>query len=240
MSANGQRLAAYGCATRIFKPLLNVLLAAGLDASDANEICTRHAKAYARQRKRRKLRPLPFETSLEHVVSRWSTDPTFLDGNKPAALRYRGRTSFSSLVRLSSTRITAADALKELLRHKLVACGKDGRVRLICPFFPVRSSHAVDLELFTKMTVDFLRTHEFNFLRNPRRGEGLFQRIAHRATTKPGLAADFNRYARQQAQLLLETMDDWLARHDLPERKTGSGRRARLGLGVYVINELLR
>ena len=89
------------------------------------------------------------------------------------------------------------------------------------------------------MTIDFLRTHEFNFLRNPRRGHGLFQRIAHKRDSDARIAPQFNRYIRERGQQFLEAMDDWLYRHR-PKRAGRQRKKVRLGVGMYVINESLR
>jgi hypothetical protein len=49
----------------------------------------------------------------------------------------------------------------------------------------------------------------------------------------------FNRYIRERGQQFLEDVDDWLSRHR-PIRAERSGRKVRLGVGMYVINESLR
>jgi hypothetical protein len=90
------------------------------------------------------------------------------------------------------------------------------------------------------MTIDFLRALEFNLVKNPRLGEGLFQRRAAKINSDARLAPEFNEYAREQSQLFLESIDEWLIRHQ-PRPKRGERRRkVRLGVGVYVINEALR
>jgi hypothetical protein len=104
----------------------------------------------------------------------------------------------------------------------------------------MRSSGAIDIELFTTLTVDFLRTHEYNFLKNPTMGHGLFQRVAHKLDSSPRLAPLFNRYVREQGQLFLESVDEWLIRHQPATRRGQRRRKVRLGVGVYVINETLR
>lgn len=227
-------------AKRILKPLLRVLFAAGLRESDLFQLCERYARAYATGRRPLKLKALPYRSSLEHVISRWNTDPAFTRGGAPAALKYNGRDSFTSLVRLAAPSLRSNDALLELRRHKLVTGRRNGRLRLICSFFPVRGDSAIDLELFTKMTVDFLRTHEVNFLTNPPRGKGLFQRVAHRSISNSRIALEFNQYARAQGQQLLEAIDDWLARRQQKPPRTDSSGPRRIGMGIYVINETLR
>jgi hypothetical protein len=50
----------------------------------------------------------------------------------------------------------------------------------------------------------------------------------------------FNRYAREQGQLFLEAMDEWLIRHQPTNSRKRRKDRVRLGVGIYVINEALR
>ena len=54
----------------------------------------------------------------------------------------------------------------------------------------------------------------------------------------PRLARHFNSFAREQAALLLESIDDWLARHQM--RTRNAQRPIRLGMGIYVVNETVR
>jgi hypothetical protein len=90
------------------------------------------------------------------------------------------------------------------------------------------------------MAMDFLRTYELNLLKNPPMGHGLFQRYAQMLDSDARLAPTFNKYVRDQGQLFLETIDEWLVRHQ-PRKASGrQKKRVRLGVGIYVINEALR
>ena len=240
MPVGRNRSRPYDSASRVLKPLLRVLFAAGLSEAELAAICRIHAHKYARDGVHTSFSLWRYQPAIEDIIARWNTDPSFLEGSKPAPLAYTGRDSFTSLARLATPAIGVSRALSELRRHKLVTGRRNGRLRLISSFFPVRTTDAFDLEMFTKMTVDFLRTHEVNFLSKRPRGKGLFQRIAHRSTSNPKLAEEFNSYARTQGQLLLEAIDDWLARHDTDVRRPKIANRSRVGMGIYLINETLR
>lgn len=232
--------AAYTPASDVLLPLLRVLIAAGLTEQELLEICARHAQHIRKTLGRQRLRSLDNHgQKLERIISRWITDPAFLEEGAPAALDYSGRRGFKLLVGRASPGFSPSEALRNLLRHRVVSISGKKRVRLLSRFFPMRSVNAIDIDIYAQMTIDFLRTHEFNFLRNPKRGQGLFQRFAHSASIDPRLAPLFNRYARKQGEVLLEAVDDWLARRERPMRK-GAKKSVRLGLGVYVINESLR
>lgn len=228
------------CARRVLEPLLHVLMAAGLSENDLVAICQQIVRRSLTQRIGRPLASLTAQTHLEHVIARWNNDPKYIDGGEPSPLRLRGKPpSFSSLVRAVSAKASAVATLKLLHRRGLARLDRAGRVRLLARFYPVRARDAIDLELFTTMTIDFLRTHEFNFLKNPPHGYGLFQRVAHKRNSDARVAPEFNRYVRDQGQMFLERIDEWLSRHQ-PSPLRRSRTRVRLGVGMYVINESLR
>jgi hypothetical protein len=111
---------------------------------------------------------------------------------------------------------------------------------LLSRFQPARLNGAVDIETITRMAIDFLRTYELNLLKSPPMGQGLFQRYAQMPNSDARLAPTFNKYAREQGQIFLEAIDEWLVRHQPRKRSTRPRKRVRLGVGIYVINEALR
>jgi len=237
------RLASRGarrCARKILEPLLHVLTAAGLSEDELAAICKQVIRRLPIQPGARQLVALPAHRHLEHVIARWNNDPNYLEAGQPMALRLQGRRpSFASLVRVISSKASPKETLRSLHERGLVQFSRAGQVRLLARFYPVRGRDAVDLDLFTTMTIDFLRAHEFNFLKNPRHGFGLFQRVAHKRNSDARLAPEFNRFVRDQGQLFLERIDEWLSRHQ-PTTSRRSRAKVRLGVGMYVINESLR
>jgi Family of unknown function (DUF6502) len=227
------------CARRVLAPLLHVLTAAGLSEQELATVCRQVAHSLPVRSTTRHLAGLREHRYLEHVIAKWNNDPHYLGEGQPIVLKLKGkRPSFTSLVRGVSSRASAATTLRLLSERGLVKVDRAGRARLLARFYPVRAHESLDLELFTTMTVDFLRAHEFNYLRNPRYGSGLFQRIAHNRNSDARIAPEFNRYVRDQGQLFLERIDEWLSRHQ-PKKSTRSRTRVRLGIGMYVINESL-
>ena len=193
------------CARRMLRPLLHVLIAAGLSEQELTRICTQVIRSLPAQAHAKRLAALPPDGRLEQLIARWTTDPAYLDGGVPMLLRLRGsRPSFAALVRAVSSKSSAANTLRLLDKRGLVHVNRKGQVRLLARFYPMRADDAFDLELFATMTIDFLRTHEFNFLRNPRLGQGLFQRMAHKRDSDARIAPQFNRYIRERGQQFLE------------------------------------
>lgn len=229
------------CASRVLRPLLRVLRAAGLSREQLIQVCQKNINELAAQAFRARKSGLPRHELLEEIVAQWRNNPAYLDRGGSMRLSVRGKKpSFQSLVRSVAPRLPAKLALSALKRGRVVRVGSDGRVALVTDFYPARAHGEVELDFFTKATVDFLRTQEFNYLNNPPLGHGLFQRVAHKMNSDARLAPAFNRYVREQAQLFLEMVDGWLTRHQPKRRRSRTRRRARLGVGVYVINETLR
>ena len=229
------------CAKKMLKPLLRVLLAAGISGHELIRICEGNVNQLSARPIYTRIQPLVNREPLERIVARWANHLTYLERGKPMRLRLHGRKpSFKSLVKSVSPRYSPSLALRNLRRSGVVRLARDGKLELTSRFYPVRSSGAVDIEPFTRMMIDFLRTHEFNLLQNPMLGHGLFQRIAHNLKSDARLAPTFNRYVREQGQLFLETIDEWLVRHQPKKSSARPKKRVRLGVGIYVINEALR
>lgn len=219
---------ARSCANKLLRPLLRVLHGAGLNKSQLADVCTRNIRNLPEQAPIARIGLQPHYEPLEHIVARWVSDHAYLERGRSMRLRVRGkRPSFQSLVKSVAPRSSFSAALHLLKQRRVVRLGRDGKVDLVSRFYPARSQDVVDIELFTKMTVDFLRTLECNILENPRIGHGLFQRIAHKFNSDARLAPVFNRYVREQGQLFLEAIDEWLVRHQPMRRKGRSKKRVR-------------
>ena len=225
----------------MLKPLLRVLLATGLSQSELVDICARSVDRLSESATPVRLRSLPHHEHLVNIIAHWVNNTAYLESGKPMRLRIVGkRPSFEGLVRSVSPSFSPSLVLGALKRRRVVRVHRSGEVELLSRFCPGRSNGAVDIELITKMAIDFLRTFELNLLENPRMGEGLFQRFAQKVNSDKRLAPVFNRHVREQGQLFLENIDEWLVRHQPKRASTRPKKRVRLGVGIYVINEALR
>lgn len=228
------------CARKLIKPLFRLLLAAGLSRKELSALSEGTIDRLPEHSTHAQIRLLPYSRPLEKLVARWVNHPGYLDQGHPMRLRMRGsHPSFQSLVKSVAPNLPCAVALDALRRNRIARMTRDGKVELIAHFYSVRLGGFVDIETATTMTVDFLRAHEFNFLKNPEAGKGLFQRIAHHQSSDAKLAPVFNQYVREQGQLFLEAIDEWLIRHQPKKQGSRPTKRVRLGVGIYAINEAL-
>ena len=226
-------------ADRMIAPLVRILCAVGMSQAELTAICARHCASSRRSGRKRALKVVVRDPRYADIITRWVTQPRYQDAGRPAFLKASGRApSFASLVRETEPSLSPREVLSDWSRSKIVRITGRKQVQLLERFVPTRSGKEFDLGFLATMTGDFLRAHEFNVLYGKRRGHGLFQRLAHSYDVHPKLAHDFNDFAREQAALLLESIDDWLARHQMPQRQRRKANR--LGMGIYVVNETVR
>lgn len=227
-------------AEKILAPLMRVLAALGLQKSELDELCSKHFKRALSGAAPRRLQLVRRDPRYADIITRWITSPDYHHAGAPARLRVFGKSpSFASLVREVQPALTPADVLKDWNRLGVVKKLRSGRVVLVRPFIPTRVGRMVDLEFFATLLADFLRAYELNFLRQFKPGGGLFQRQVVNFDVPRRLAPLFNDFARAQGALLIESIDDWLARHQDPPNKRRR-KACRLGLGVYVVNDAIR
>ncbi len=220
-------------------PLIRILSAVGLSERELAAICAHHYQMI-RHRRRKTLKVVVRNIRYPDIITRWVTHPQYQDVGKPAVLNVYGRSpSFASLVRETDKSLSPPEVIKDWRRAKIIRMAGTQRVELLERFVPTRSGNEFDLQFLATMTSDFLRAHEYNILVGKHRGRGLFQRLAHSYDVHPKVAQRFNSFAREQAALLLESIDDWLARHQMPAPRR-KGKPTRLGLGIYVVNETVR
>lgn len=232
---------AQGSAELVLRPLFRILLAAGLSEAQLIRVCETGIRRLAKNAMFGRLGSMPHVERTDEVIARWIHHPSYSSHGEPVILPMKGKTvSFSALVKLVAPRASPTTMLHALMLSHAVRMRSDGRIELLMRYTPLRARGGVDIKLFTSVTTDFLHALEFNLLNRPRLGEGLFQRRAHKVNSDARLAPVFNQYVREQGQLFLESIDEWLIRHQ-PKQKRGQRRRkVRLGVGVYVINEALR
>jgi hypothetical protein len=225
-------------ADRMVGPLIRILASVGLSETAFLAICASHFAEIRRSPLRRRLRVVVRDPRHADILTRWATHPRYLKAGVPARLKLAGRApSFASLIRDVDGSLSPCLILKDWCQSKIARRVGGNHVEPLVRFIPTKSGREFDLAFLATMTSDFLRAHEFNILHGTRLGRGLFQRLAYSYDVHPKLAVGFNTFARAQAALLLESIDDWLARHQMPRQRRK--RPARLGLGIYVVNETL-
>lgn len=182
--------------------------------------------------------PLVSRNRAATVLTAWLRDARFHDRKgDPEALPFDGDRSFSELVRKYSGDITPrtiADELKRLDALEEV----DGKLRLTTRGYQPVTGSAEQIDILGEDTADLITTIDRNIS-----GEGkpiIFQQKVMYDNVPVEYLPVFTTLSNRLAQRLLEDLDIWLASHD---RESGSELlgtgRARVGLGIYQIEEVL-
>lgn len=172
------------------------------------------------------------------VVTGWVRDADFTgpDG-VPRPLDLDGAVGFSELVRRHSGDMPVRAVLNELVRTGAAAEREDGRIELVSRAYVPRSDEAEKLAILGTDVADLISTIDHNLRvgdTSPR-----FQRKVMYQSIPVEALGEFRRLSAAQSQRLLEQLDRWLAEHDTDIPDGSVEPRARVGLGIYYVEEPL-
>jgi hypothetical protein len=172
------------------------------------------------------------------VLTGWSRDPDFhTDKGRPRPLDVTGSAGFSELVKRYSGDMPARAVLDELLRVGAVRERADGLlIPAVRAYVPLRDNTEM-LNILGADVASLIDTIDHN-LRHGAVDPRFQRKVLYHSIDVDALPA-FRKLSAVQAQALLERLDKWLAIRDKsPSRLPGSSR-ARVGLGIYYIEERL-
>ena len=170
------------------------------------------------------------------VISGWLQDARFHSGDgKPLDLPVEGRHSFAELVKDYSGDIPVRAILDELQRVGAVECLKDGHIRLKQRGYVPADSDVDKLYILGTDVADLVSTIDHNL---ERADDPYFQRKVAYDNLPEECLAEFRQLSGQEAQKLLEHLNDYLSRHDRDSnpQSQGSGRK-RAGIGIYYFEQ---
>ena len=170
------------------------------------------------------------------VLTGWTRDADYQDADgNPKAISLDGDIGFAALVRRHSGDMPARAVLDELLRAGAVRRRDDGRFEPIARAYVPRRNSIEKLGILGSDVADLIDTIDHNIQHgdtDPR-----FQRkVLYHSIDVDALPA-FRKLSATQAQALLERMDRWLATRDEASTTPPEAPRARIGLGIYYIEE---
>ena len=174
---------------------------------------------------------------VARVLAGWHTDPDFLGPyGMPLEIRYEegglSAVNFSTLVRRYSGDMSPRSMLDELMRVGAVVETEPGWLKVLRRVYEPQTLAMDNFERVGEVVKNFVDTVDTN-LQKKEQGEGRFERIVY---SPEGIRnADlpkFRAYANERCQALLEEIDNWIARLDLPE-KGDSSRVTYTGIGIY-------
>lgn len=174
------------------------------------------------------------------LLGGWHIDTDFCDAaGAPTDLAFdSGANSFNDLCRRYAPDIPATAMLKELQRVGAVTEIADGVFRATMRYY-MPDSQDPDAVLRTGSVLeDIGNTAAFNLDRDNEAAEPTrFEGRATSADVRASAVKEFRAYLEDEAQGLLERVDDWLSRNEAPSTGKRPERRVRLGVGVYQIQD---
>lgn len=189
--------------------------------------------------------PLPkvAEQALNHasrVLTGWHLDTLFLEPDgTPRVLPAAGDgPSFADLLRRYAGDIPATALVKEMIKSGCMERLDDGSYRALRRYYMPRQMDGQAVERAGSVLADLATTIEHNLSRDagePTRFEG---RAQNRRIDPRALPA-FRAFLEREGQRFLETVDEWLAAHEVPAHAEGDVQRLRLGVGIHAINDLM-
>jgi len=174
------------------------------------------------------------------VIAGWVRDKDFTDtAGQPLALSPEGDSaSFGLLVKRYSGDVPARAILDELLRVGAVERLEDDRIRLLSRAYIPRTSDLDKLEILGTDVSDLIYTIDHNLQHGS--AEPFFQRKVMYDNLTAEAVKHFRNLSAEQAQELLEKMDEWLSKHDRDVNTSVQGTgRLRAGIGIYYFEENL-
>ncbi len=172
------------------------------------------------------------------VITGWVRDAKFIDEQGgPVPLPVEGEApTFSGLVKEFSGDVPARAILDELVNVGAVERMQDGRIRLLTRAYVPRDSKADKLSILGTDVKQLIDTIDHNV--HQEGSEPRFQRKVQYDNLPEEALGGLRAMSAEQAQVLLEKIDRWMAAHDRdtsPDVK-GSGRK-RAGVGIYYFEE---
>ncbi len=169
------------------------------------------------------------------VLHAWHADPQFLESDgTPRALDFEGtEPSFVSLVRTAGGDVPPGAVRAELRRAGAIAETEGGRLTVTKRFYVPGNVDEKAITALSSMLFPFAAGLDHNS--NPdRRTDGFIQRIAYTEKLDYRLVPTFRTWSRGEAIRFVESIDDWLARHESePESERPKGAPRIVGMGVF-------
>ncbi len=168
------------------------------------------------------------------LISGWHQDADYCDAQgKPLVLPREGEISVESLSKRYAGDISHVALIKELQRVDAVEEVDGDRLRVVKRAFIPVELDAEKIRILANQLFDLGTTINFNV--TAQAGKTRLQRYVVNERIPTNKISAFQHLATNNAQALLELLDDWLTQHEDPEPL--DGRLSRTGLGVYFFEE---
>ncbi|MGI9302665.1 MAG: DUF6502 family protein, partial [Gammaproteobacteria bacterium] len=179
-----------------------------------------------------------FNRAVE-VISGWLRDAAFHDSSgEPLDLPFKGKGSFSELVRRYGRDMPPRAVADELLRVQAVELSEDKRMRLKTRGYVPSAGTLEKLQMLGTDGADLVAAIDHNLTHPP--AEALFQRKTIFDDVPLEYVEEFRKLSAWLGKSVLRQLHEWLDERDRDSNKDVKGHgRAKLGLGIYQIEQIL-
>jgi hypothetical protein len=183
--------------------------------------------------------PPPEVLEYIRVLTRWVTDPAFVDDHgKPRMLSFRGRGgSFTSLVRLALPEARAADVSEALERCGIVERTLDGHIKALSTnFFPKKGKNDAHILGYALHGIEAMLASARSNLASadPNAQWCQFLRIAYSERFDLKYLPQYDAFSRKSALEELQRNDQWFRRHEAKRKPGKKGQVGCVGMGIFV------
>jgi hypothetical protein len=220
------------------RPILRLLVPAGLKPVEIETLSRRALRRHARQPVRGTIREGAEETILgpvAAVTSAWRQEPRWTDETgEPRVLPLTGAESFASLLAEVAPSADPKAVLAELRRSRTVAMAPRRRLRLIAKSVVFADPSRFDVPALLTHLRRYAETLELNVLDSRRSSDGLLERSAHAFDLEERLFPEFHRFMRHQLETVVAAGDAQLRKYQVKEPDSP---KSAYGFGVYLFRD---
>lgn len=181
-------------------------------------------------------------SNASRVLSGWYQDADFCDKkNVPKDLAPDGEgASFAELLRRYAGDIPPSAMLWELKHVGAVAETEEGKLRVLTRYYMPAKLDPDSIRRFGEVLQDLGGAVFHNISRDDEQ-QPRFEGRAHNPNIDPATAEKFRKLIAERGEQFLEETDAWLTAHEItPAKARRTGTRARLGVGIYLIQDIKR
>lgn len=169
------------------------------------------------------------------VLHAWHVDSRFQnDLGQPRNLLFQDdENGFSALVRAVAGDVPAGAVRAELRRAGAISELEDGSLQVIKRYYVPGDVGEKAITVISGMLFPMAAgiAHNADPIRT---SDGFIQRFAFSDSLDPQARLEFRRWSRSQATRFIESMDDWLAQHEVAARsEPHSAENLTAGIGVF-------
>ena len=183
--------------------------------------------------------PGGYVTKASLILSAWHHDSEFVDKKgKPRVLPMEGdEASFVSLVKhCGGADVQPTTLLKELIAAGCVKRQPDGRLKVLLRDYIPHDMSLQTVRLWAERLADIGTGSAHNLTRSPKEPPR-FERAAVNDRIPVPAMKEFREFLEQEGQAFLERIDAWLTAHQVAATDEPDAQLARLGAGVYHIQD---